>query len=118
MLKPSRSHRESNFTSLNITEMFKIGKQTDKKVCEYFHIHIYVYSIKPSIYCGICYVSDVIITWHQNLPEGLCKLPSRSCSGKLRAAMTGCGWLEKKTVVLREAGRVIYKALVLWLWVF
>lgn len=35
------------------------------------------------------------ITWHQNMPESLCELPSESCNGKLRAAMIGCGWLRK-----------------------
>lgn len=35
-------------TSLEITEMFKIGKQPDEYVCEGFHIHIYVHSVKLS----------------------------------------------------------------------
>lgn len=33
LLEPSGSHGESSFTNLNITEMFKIGKQSDKYVC-------------------------------------------------------------------------------------
>lgn len=47
------------------------------------------------MYRGMCRFSAMIITWHQNLPEGLRELPSGSCSGKLRAAMMGCGWLGK-----------------------
>lgn len=72
-----------------------VGKQPEKDVCECFHIRICIYSIKLSVCCGTCPFSATIITWHQDLPEGLCELPSGSGSGKLRAAMMGCGWLGK-----------------------
>lgn len=46
----------------------------------------------------------------RNLPQGSWELPSGFCSGKLRAAMMGWGWLGKAEV-LWEVRIVIYKAL-------
>ena len=102
--EPSGSQGESNCTSLEITEMFNIGKPPDKYVCERFHTHISVHSVELSRCCGVCSFSAVIITWHRNLPKHWCEVPSGSCNGKLRAATRGCGWLGR-AVVLWEAGR-------------